>query len=123
MRCVARDDAGNTRVTVFTVTVRALLAPKDGARVSSPPVLRWLAVPNATYYNVQLYRLTSRGFVKVLSAWPAAPRRSLRSRWTYNGRRYRLVPDRYRWYVWPGFGRRSESRYGRLLGRSDFALR
>ena len=123
VRCTARDDAGNTRASAFTVTVRALLTPRDGARVSSPPLLRWLRVPRATYYNVQLYRLTSKGFVKVLSAWPVTPRRPLRSAWTYDGRRYRLVSARYRWYVWPGFGKRSQSRYGRLLGKSDFVIR
>jgi hypothetical protein len=27
----------------------------------------------------------------------------------------RLTPGRYHWYVWPGFGKRSDRRYGRLL--------
>ncbi len=29
-------------------------------------------------------------------------------------------PGRYRWYVWPGFGARSKTRYGPLLGGSFF---
>jgi hypothetical protein len=28
----------------------------------------------------------------------------------------------YRWYVWPGFGRISAARYGRLLGSSTFVV-
>ena len=71
----------------------------------------------ATYYNLQIIRGR-----KVLSAWPARPSFRLRRTWLYKGRRYRLRPGTYRWYVWPGYGRISASRYGRLLGSSTFVV-
>jgi hypothetical protein len=115
----ATDEAGNaaTRV-VGAVPTGPLRSPAAGARVSSPPLLRWRPVGGASYYNVQLYR----GGTKILSTWPAGPHLQLARRWVYRGRRYRLAPGRYRWYVWPGFGARSASRYGRLLGASDFVV-
>ena len=97
----------------------ALLAPRTGAQVTQPPFLRWRAVPRASYYNVQLYR----GRVKVLSSWPNRTRLQLRPRWTFLGRQRQLTPGTYRWYVWPGYGRPSTRRYGRLLGESTFTVR
>lgn len=82
-------------------------------RARRPPLLRWTRVKRARYYNVQLYR----GTRKVLSAWPARPRYQLKRRWSYAGKRRRLTPGRYVWYVWPGYGRRSQANYGELLGR------
>jgi hypothetical protein len=93
----------------------ALLAPRPGARVTSPPLLLWRRVPRASFYNVQLYR----GRVKVLSAWPTRPRLQLRARWTYRGRQRKLSAGTYRWYVWPAS---SANRYGRLLGQSTFRV-
>ena len=43
-----------------------LVAPADGARVTSPPTLHWRPAPKATYYNVQLFR----GGRKVLISGP-----------------------------------------------------
>jgi RTX calcium-binding nonapeptide repeat (4 copies) len=77
-----------------------LLAPRDNAVVSRPPVLRWSGVSAATHYNVQLWR----GNHKVLSRWPDRPRLELHRSWRFHGRSYRLSSARYRWYVWPGFG-------------------
>ena len=99
-------------------TTSALLAPRAGARVTSPPLLVWRRASRASYYNVQLYR----GRVKVLSSWPARTRLQLRARWTYLGRQRQLAPGAYRWYVWPGYGRPSARRYGRLLGQSTFTV-
>ncbi len=59
---------------------------------------------------------------RVLSAWPARPGFQLRRTWIYNGRRHRLRPGVYRWYVRPGILRISASRFGRLLGDSTFAV-
>ena len=128
----AIDAAGNVdptpairRWTVMTATTRrttsasALVAPRAGARVTSPPLLRWRRVPRASYYNVQLLR----GSVKLLSVWPTRTRLQLRARWTYLGRQRRLTPGTYRWYVWPGYGKASLRRYGRLLGGSTFTVR
>ena len=102
--------------------------PRTGARVSSeavtpafPPVsLADLVatVPGATYYNVQLFR----GNRKVLSVWPRQARFQLRAAWRFGGSSHRLTPGRYHWYVWPGFGRVSASRYGKRAASRDFVL-
>jgi hypothetical protein len=39
------------------------------------------------------------------------------------GKTYRLVPGRYSWFVFPGFGKRSAVRYGDLLGASGLTVR
>jgi hypothetical protein len=96
----------------------ALRSPAVGARVSAPPLLAWRAVPRATYYNVQLYR-NGR---KILTVWPSATSVRLQRAWRFDGRTYRLTPGRYRWYVWPGFGARSATRYGKLLGSRTFVM-
>jgi hypothetical protein len=96
----------------------ALLAPRAGARVTSPPLLRWRRTPRASYYNVQLYR----GSVKVLSAWPTTTRLHLKARWRYLGRARRLTAGTYRWLVWPGFGKPAQGRYGKPLGGSTFRV-
>jgi hypothetical protein len=112
------DAAGNAATaTVTAVPTAPLFQPVAGARVSAPPLLAWKAVPHATYYNVQLWRGG-----KIFSAWPTATRLRLPRSWTYEGRRHRLTPGQYRWYVWPGFGARSGHRYGRLLGGSSFVV-
>jgi hypothetical protein len=112
------DEARN--VTTAHVAARPtapLISPAAGARVSAPPRLVWTAVPKATHYNVQLWR---RG--KILSAWPRRASMRLERTWMYGGRRYRLTPGRYRWYVWPGYGRRAAKRFGPLLGSSSFLV-
>ena len=97
-----------------------LLRPRAGAKVTAgrPPLLTWRRVPRARYYNVQLYR----GTRKVLSVWPGRPRYQLERRWSFAEKRRRLSPGRYRWYVWPGYGRRSKSVYGDLIGRRSFTV-
>jgi hypothetical protein len=117
-RVAGLDDAGNrAEQKADVVATGPLLSPTPGERVKAPPYLIWTAVKKASYYNIQLVRGR-----KVLSAWPARPGFRLRRTWSYNGRRYRLRPGVYRWYVWPGFGKISESRYGRLLGSSTFVV-
>jgi hypothetical protein len=99
-------------------SLRALAAPAQNARVSSPPLLRWMPTRRATYYNVQLFL----GKQKLLSLWPSATRLQLRDSWSYAGKTYRLRGGRYTWYVWPGFGDRSKPKYGPLLGQSTFVV-
>jgi hypothetical protein len=113
------DEAGNRiEHTANIVATGALLKPAPAERVTSPPKLVWTPRKGATYYNVQIFRGR-----KVLSAWPARPSFQLRRTWLYNGRRYRLRPGVYRWYVWPGYGRISAGRYGREpLGSSTFVV-
>ncbi len=114
----ARDQAGNTAVRTIKVTPDPhLLAPAARALLTGPPVLSWTPVPGATYYNVQLYRDGT-----VLSTWPTKPQLQLSRTWRYEGHRYRLKPGRYRWYVWPGFGRRTADRYGHEIGRGTFVV-
>ena len=94
------------------------LGPAVDARLKAPPRLTWTPVRNATYYNVQLYI----GGRKVLTAWPSGPSFQVPRSWRFQGRTHRLVPGRYRWYVWPGLGPRSASRYGQLVGTRTFVL-
>ncbi|MGH2920884.1 MAG: hypothetical protein ACRDKU_02300 [Gaiellaceae bacterium] len=117
-RVTGFDEAENRSEHTMDITATgALLSPAPGTQVTSPPNLVWTPVKGASYYNVQLMRGR-----KVLSAWPVRTRFQLRRTWRYNGRLYRLRPGVYRWYVWPGYGRISAARYGRLLGGSTFVV-
>jgi hypothetical protein len=120
----AIDPAGNVASESITVTPTAdastkhLLSPGFQSRLSRAPLLRWRDIARASYYNVQLFRNGK----KVLSAWPTKPRYQLRRAWRYNGRRHRLTAGTYWWYLWAGYGHRSEHRYGKLLGRRSFTI-
>jgi hypothetical protein len=117
----AVDEAANRAQHIITIVATgALLSPAPAAVISvaSPPKLLWTPVKKASYYNLQLVRGR-----RVLSAWPVRPGFQLRRTWIYKGRRYRLRPGVYRWYVWPGIGRISAGRYGRLLGSSTFVVK
>jgi hypothetical protein len=118
---VAYDRSDNASGgTPATVPPSALLrSPRDGRVVRRPPLLRWTPVRKATFYNVQVYY---RG-EKILSAWPAKPRRALARRWAYGGHRFSMRRGTYVWYVWPGFGPKAKSRYGQLLGQGMFKVR
>jgi hypothetical protein len=116
------DQAGNRAVgTTSTVpTSSNLLVPPKGSHIRAVPVplLIWKPVRKADYYNVQIFR----GRTKVLSSWPREPRFQLKRRWRFGGKRYRLVPAKYCWYVWPGYGKRAKRDYGKRLGRSCFRI-
>jgi hypothetical protein len=120
-RIVNYDHAGNrSRGVDMVVPASALLQlPRAGAVVHAPPRLAWVRVARAAFYNVQLFF----GGRKVLSAWPSGSRFGLKQRWFYSGRSFRLKKGTYSWYVWPGFGTRAKSHYGRLLGLSTFRAR
>lgn len=115
------DHAGNaSRGRLISVPPSTLLrSPPNGGAVKRPPLLAWIKIPNATYYNAQLYR----GSQKVLSAWPNRARLKLARSWLYAGRRFQLRSGLYRWYVWPGFGPRAAGRYGQPLGQGTFTVR
>jgi hypothetical protein len=117
---VSYDHAGNASLGVASVVAASILlrSPRDGAVVRTPPRLVWDAIVKSTFYNVQLYY----GARKVLSAWPNHARLRLTRRWSYLGSRFQLKKGTYRWYVWPGFGPRSKSRYGQLLGQGSFGV-
>ena len=113
------DQAGNAVSKTIAVTATGpLLSPLPAARVGSTPLLVWTPVSGARYYNLQLVR----GGRKILSLWPRQEHFQLPRSWVFDGHRYRLRPGVYRWYVWPGFGRFSAARYGRLLGGSSFVV-
>jgi hypothetical protein len=112
----AFDQASNAAARAIAVTATgALINPVPGERVTSRPRLAWLPVKGASYYNVQLIRGG-----RILSAWPTRANFKVPRTWIYHGHRYRLKPGVYRWYVWPGFGKLAQARYGRLLGSSSF---
>jgi hypothetical protein len=104
-RIVSVDHAGNESAGVAASALPKailLVAPRDGARLVSPPRFHWAPVAKATYYNIQLYRETTKGaepVVKILTAWPVIARFTLTGAWTYEGRPQRLRAGRYRWYV------------------------
>jgi hypothetical protein len=116
------DQAGNRSASLTSAvpTSGKLLLPARGERVKivRVPLLVWKRVRRASYYNVQIFR----GRTKVLSTWPRQPRLQLKRRWRFGGRSYRLVPGKYCWYVWPGYGKRSKRDYGKRLGRSCFRV-
>ena len=117
---VAHDRAGNRSkgvVLVATPKAEALRSPKPAERVSQPPLLRWAPVATASYYNVQLWR----GSTKMLSVWPTSPRLQLTAKWTFSGKPQKLAAGLYTWYVWPGIGARAEAKYGTLLGSRTFS--
>jgi hypothetical protein len=117
-RVTAFDQAANRSERTIKIVARgALLRPAPGAHVTSPPTLAWTRVKKAGYYNLQLIRGR-----KVLSVWTLRPSFQMRRAWIYKGRRYRLKPGVYRWFVWPGFGRIKAANYGRMLGSSTFVV-
>src|SRR5581483_4621630 len=68
----AVDAQGNMAGVAVSVTPHAvrLVRPSDGAAVKGPPLLLWLRASHANYYNVQLFR----GSTKLLSVWPVTNR-------------------------------------------------
>jgi hypothetical protein len=116
---VGYDQAANAASKSLTVTATgALLNPLPGQHVSSPPRLVWAPVKGASYYNVQLLRAGR----PILSVWPRRTSLWLARKWVHKGHRYRLRAGLYQWYVWPGFGKLANARYGRLLGGSSFVV-
>jgi hypothetical protein len=113
------DQAGNSASRQLAARPdRHLVAPAKRAAVGGPPLLKWTPVRGARYYNVQLFRDGK----KILSKWPGQAALQLKSEWRFHGKRYRLKPAEYRWYVWPGEGPRSENRYGRMVGKRSFTI-
>ncbi|MDX6423235.1 MAG: hypothetical protein QOI67_706 [Gaiellaceae bacterium] len=124
---VSYDAAGLRSVGVAVVAVPArpiLSAPKHGAAVARPPLLTWRAVPGATYYNLQLLRISANGSgTKVLSQWPVKNRLQLARTWRYGGKTQRLSAGTYEWFVWAGSGSRAAENYSPLLGWSRFVVK
>ena len=92
------------------------LTPRRGARLTtSRPLLRWKASAKARLYNVQIFRVASKGrLAKIRSVFP-------------RGNRFRLSKRRqlprgacYVWRVWPYMGR---SFTKKPLGVSNFCVK
>ncbi len=118
---VSLDRAGNRSpgaAVTLTPRVRTLVAPQAGATLKQAPRLRWVQVPGASYYNVQLFR----GKTKILSVWPGLTHYTLTKSWRYNGRSFKLTPGTYYWYVWAGYGPHKARKYGPVLGQSSFVM-
>jgi len=124
------DEAGNKAVDTLSIVPGAkLYSPARGSNVTSPPLLAWRPFAGATYYNLQLYVGVGNAFRrvasvdisgrKILSAWPLKPHYRLKKAWKWNKKRA-LSRGHYRWYVYPGLGKRSANKYGPLIGSSDF---
>ena len=120
MTVTTTPQAGASDTATASAAPILALAPaaKTAPRIARPPLLRWRRMKEASYYNVQLFR----GNRKIMSAWPRRASLQLKPAWTYRGDRHRLVAGRYRWYVWPGYGKLGAHRYGRLLGRNTFVV-
>jgi hypothetical protein len=127
------DEAGNKATDSVSIIPGAkLYSPARGTTLKSPPLLAWRPVVGAAYYNVQLYygvgatmrRLSSVGVSgrKVMSVWPLQPRYRLKKAWKFKGKARKLAPGHYRWYVYPGVGKRTANKYGPLIGASDFFI-
>jgi hypothetical protein len=112
------DRAGNYARISVPVRYRAAAPRASVARAGSSLILRWRGASRASYYNVQIYR----GSSKVFSSWPSRTSVVLRRAWSFAGHRFRLKAGRYRWYVWPGYGSRAAARYGRMLVSSSFKV-
>ncbi|HEX2504982.1 MAG TPA: HYR domain-containing protein [Gaiellaceae bacterium] len=120
------DEAGNRPNGVerrATPHRLLLLRPRDEVVLRSPPLFDWVNKARARYYNFQIHRMVNGELRKVLSRWPTVSSFKLRSPWRFEGRRYRFVPGRYFWYVWPGFGPRSAANYGELMGANSFRVK
>ena len=130
-RVTTIDQSGNvsTGVEKKATPQAPLFGPLAGAVVTAPPTLQWIAKPKASYYNVQLWRFGGGGqakaaqAVKILSVWPTTTRYKLGKSWRFERKAYTLTPGRYRWYVWPGLGKRSAKKYGPLIGQSSFTVK
>jgi hypothetical protein len=116
----AVDQAGNESAETKLAglpKVLTLRRTRYVPRAAPNPILRWGRVGGARYYNVQLFR----GKKRVLAAWPGTHQLGVPAAWKWDGRRFRLRPGHYRWYVWAGFGPRSFAQY-RTLGSAEFIV-
>jgi hypothetical protein len=91
---------------------RAAARPADGGPASAGRSirLRWRSAERAAFYNVILWRGSSR----VRDLWPTRPAATLRSA--------ALRPGTYRWFVYPAWNTGTGTTFGPLLARGAFAV-
>lgn len=75
-------------------------------RTSAARTFSWAPVSGATAYRVEFFR----GDARIYSAATTEPQLTLPPSWSFEGRKERLVPGAYRWYVWPVVGGLRQSR-------------
>lgn len=110
------DVAGSARKRTISLRYsNPLLRPRRGTRFRRPPLLDWITVRRARFYNVQVWR-DGR---KILTRWPRRSRLRMPTLWTHEGLTYALSPGRYDVYVWPRF----RGRYGKPIGHTYFIRR
>jgi hypothetical protein len=115
----AADEAANgVEQKATAVPLPALYSPAAGARVRPPIVLEWLSIERATYYNIQVWCKKR----KLITTWPKRTRLVIPRSGKFGGRKYVLPRATCRWYVFPGFGRFAERRFGKLAGQSTFVV-
>ena len=114
------DQAGNaSSKTIGLQPTEGIFAPAEGAVGAEPPVVEWVPVSKARFYNVQLWR----GNLKLLTTWVKRPKLTLPLRWKMKGARHSLVDGNYRLFVWPAFGTTRDPRYGKPVGQVDFVVK
>ena len=114
------DQAGNVASRTLAVKPSGgILLPVGGAVLHKAPLVRWVPVAKARFYNVQLWR----GEKKLLTTWPSETRFRLSDTWNFSGRKQHLQNGKYQVFVWPAFGTLATPRYGKLVGRADFVVK
>jgi hypothetical protein len=114
------DQAGNASpaMTIAGLPKVLVLGATSYVPHAAPqPILRRRRVRGVRYYHVQLFR----GSKRILAAWPQTHALGLPAAWRWAGRRHRLAPGRYRWYVWAGLGARALAHY-RTIGSAQFIV-
>ena len=118
----AADKKGNRSGGVnlkATSPVQVRLGKKLRVVPQAPIRFSWNPRKKARFYNVQLFR----GKRKVLSSWPVKSTVSLSGPWSWEGRKRKLVAGNYEWFVWPGFGKRADSNFGKLIGSGKLVVK
>jgi hypothetical protein len=114
------DQAGNVAAKTLAVEPSSgILLPAGGAVVKRAPLVRWVPVAKARFYNVQLWQ----GRKKLLTTWPSETQLRLGETWKFDGRTLRFRNGKYQVYVWPAFGTLARPQYGKLVGRVDFVVK
>ena len=96
-------------------------APRRRAGSSSGGgrVFAWPRAARTHLYVVEFFR----GRRKIYREQRSAARLTLPPRWTFRGRRYRLVPGRYRWQVRAYPGAKATPRPGKLIVNAALEIR
>jgi hypothetical protein len=83
--------------------------PRPPATRTARPQARsfaWAPASGASAYQVEFFR----GDVRIFAAKTRRPAITVPSTWRFGGRRWRLEPGEYRWYVWRVVERRRDDR-------------